>query len=117
LIFQDAPLYHQLTNLEKQVGALNKIPIAVMGYVCFGAPVNKHGILGIGIGLIGGIVFTLAKLEEMRNGYKTRDFPPPKPTPPAPQAQGGGGGGGSGQGDGVKGGDNRQAGGKPWEKA
>jgi len=49
------------------VGALNKIPIAICGYLYFSdRPSNPAGLAGIAIGLSGGIIFTLAKLQEMR---------------------------------------------------
>ena len=41
------------------VGALNKIPIALIGLIFFKSPTTKVGLLGISLGLLGGIVFTV----------------------------------------------------------
>jgi len=52
------------------VGALNKIPIAIIGFAFFNSPTTKMGLLGVSIGLLGGIVFTLAKLNEMKEAIR-----------------------------------------------
>lgn len=48
------------------VGALNKIPIAMIGFAFFNSPTTNMGLIGVSIGLLGGIVFTVAKLNEMQ---------------------------------------------------
>jgi len=52
------------------VGALNKIPIAIIGFVFFNSPTTRWGVVGVSIGLLGGIVFTLAKLNEMHEAIR-----------------------------------------------
>jgi GDP-mannose transporter len=43
------------------VGALNKIPVAVVGILAFKDPTNAHNLASILIGLGAGILFTVAK--------------------------------------------------------
>ena len=44
------------------VGALNKIPSSILGIIIFNDPINVLNLAGVGIGLGGGIVFTMAKM-------------------------------------------------------
>eukprot|EP01120_Amphizonella_sp_Union-15-10_P015361 TRINITY_DN789_c0_g1_i1.p1 TRINITY_DN789_c0_g1~~TRINITY_DN789_c0_g1_i1.p1 ORF type:complete len:322 (-),score=32.31 TRINITY_DN789_c0_g1_i1:5-970(-) len=46
------------------VGALNKIPLTILGFMFFDAPVNILGSISIAIGLGGGVVYALAKRRE-----------------------------------------------------
>jgi len=43
------------------VGALNKIPSSILGIFIFRNPVSALNLVGVGIGLIGGVVFSLDK--------------------------------------------------------
>jgi GDP-mannose transporter len=43
------------------VGALNKIPVAIVGILAFKDPTNAHNMASIMIGLGAGILFTVAK--------------------------------------------------------
>jgi len=45
------------------VGALNKIPSSVLGILIFHDPINLLNLAGVAIGLLGGIVFTMAKMR------------------------------------------------------
>ena len=44
-------------------GSLNKIIVAVVGIVLFREPSNIQNIVSIGVGLMAGIVFVLAKSQ------------------------------------------------------
>lgn len=46
------------------VGALNKLPIAVSGFVFFDAPVTFGGVSAIFIGFVSGVVYAWAKIRE-----------------------------------------------------
>lgn len=46
------------------VGALNKLPIAISGFVFFDAPVTVGGVSAIFIGFVSGIVYAWAKIRE-----------------------------------------------------
>lgn len=52
------------------IGALNKIPIAIVGFIFFKTPTSHWGVAGICIGLLGGLVFTIAKLQEMQRAIE-----------------------------------------------
>lgn len=45
------------------VGALNKLPVAILGIVFFAAPVTSGSVLAIFLGFASGIVYTVAKLQ------------------------------------------------------
>jgi len=42
------------------VGALNKIPSSILGLIIFHDPIDVLNLIGVAIGLVGGIVFTVA---------------------------------------------------------
>jgi len=42
------------------VGALNKIPSSILGLIIFNDPIDVLNLIGVAIGLVGGIVFTVA---------------------------------------------------------
>ncbi|KAK8103522.1 GDP-mannose transporter [Apiospora kogelbergensis] len=46
------------------VGALNKLPVAVLGVVFFASPVTPAGCLAIAIGVVSGVVYTWTKTRE-----------------------------------------------------
>lgn len=46
------------------VGALNKLPIAISGFVFFDAPITLGGVSAIFIGFVSGIVYAWAKIRE-----------------------------------------------------
>mmetsp|Transcript_30967 Transcript_30967/g.52016 ORF Transcript_30967/g.52016 Transcript_30967/m.52016 type:complete len:366 (-) Transcript_30967:444-1541(-) len=48
-------------------GSLNKIPTAIAGLVFFNVPTTMLNILSISVGLLAGVVFTLAKLMESKH--------------------------------------------------
>ncbi|KAK2592658.1 GDP-mannose transporter into the lumen of the Golgi [Conoideocrella luteorostrata] len=54
------------------VGALNKLPVAILGIVFFAAPVTFGSVSAILLGFVSGIVYTVAKLQNKE-----------KPAPPA----------------------------------
>jgi len=43
------------------VGALNKIPLTILGFIFFSSPMTKYGAISISIGLFAGVIFTFAK--------------------------------------------------------
>ncbi|KAL0939193.1 GDP-mannose transporter 1 [Colletotrichum truncatum] len=45
------------------VGSLNKLPIAISGFLFFSAPVTAGGVLAIAIGFISGMVYTWARIK------------------------------------------------------
>ncbi|QUC17549.1 uncharacterized protein UV8b_01790 [Ustilaginoidea virens] len=45
------------------VGALNKLPVAVLGIIFFAAPVTLGSVSAIFLGFVSGIVYTVAKLQ------------------------------------------------------
>jgi GDP-mannose transporter len=53
------------------VGALNKLPVAIMGILFFAAPVTFGSVFAISLGFVSGIVYTVAKLQ------KGKDKPQP----------------------------------------
>ncbi len=46
------------------VGALNKLPISILGMILFDVPVTVGGVLSILIAFLSGIVYTRAKSEQ-----------------------------------------------------
>ncbi|KAG5937024.1 GDP-mannose transporter into the lumen of the Golgi [Claviceps pazoutovae] len=54
------------------VGALNKLPVAILGIIFFAAPVTFGSVSAILLGFVSGIVYTVAKLQNK-----------PSPQPPA----------------------------------
>ena len=46
------------------VGALNKLPVAVLGIVFFASPVTFAGTVAIAIGVLSGVVYTWTKTRE-----------------------------------------------------
>lgn len=46
------------------VGALNKLPIAISGFVFFDAPVTFPSVSAIAVGFTSGIVYTIAKIKQ-----------------------------------------------------
>lgn len=46
------------------VGALNKLPLSIVGLVFFDAPVTFGSVSAIICGFVSGIVYTLAKLQQ-----------------------------------------------------
>lgn len=46
------------------VGALNKLPIAISGFVFFDAPVTLGGVSAVLVGFVSGIVYAWAKVME-----------------------------------------------------
>ena len=46
------------------VGALNKLPIALSGFVFFDTPVTFPGISALGLGFLSGIVYAVAKVQQ-----------------------------------------------------
>jgi len=48
------------------VGALNKIPSSILGILIFRDPLSVLNLCGVAIGLLGGIVFTTAKMKLVR---------------------------------------------------
>lgn len=46
------------------VGALNKLPIAISGFIFFAAPVTLGGVSAIFIGFVSGIVYAWAKVRQ-----------------------------------------------------
>lgn len=46
------------------VGALNKLPIAISGFIFFDAPVTLGGVSAIFLGFVSGIVYAWAKIRE-----------------------------------------------------
>mmetsp|Transcript_23991 Transcript_23991/g.37614 ORF Transcript_23991/g.37614 Transcript_23991/m.37614 type:complete len:276 (+) Transcript_23991:2-829(+) len=55
------------------VGALNKVPIAIMGFMFFNTPTTKLGVAGVCLGLTGGLFFTLAKLSELSKAIERKN--------------------------------------------
>lgn len=53
------------------VGALNKLPIAISGFVFFDAPVTVGSVSAIFFGFISGIVYTWAKIREKEKAEMT----------------------------------------------
>ena len=45
------------------VGALNKLPLAILGIIFFASPVTWGGVAAIGLGFISGLVYTRAKMQ------------------------------------------------------
>ncbi|KAG6039357.1 GDP-mannose transporter 2 [Claviceps citrina] len=54
------------------VGALNKLPVAILGIIFFAAPVTFGSVSAIILGFVSGIVYTFAKLQN-----KGKPQPPP----------------------------------------
>ena len=52
------------------VGALNKLPVAVLGIIFFAAPVTFGSVTAIILGFISGVVYTLAKLQANKDKSK-----------------------------------------------
>lgn len=53
------------------VGALNKLPIAISGFVFFDAPITFGSISAIFIAFISGIVYAWAKIREKQRAMMT----------------------------------------------
>jgi len=49
------------------VGTLNKIPLTVLGIIFFSSPIRKLGLISIGIGLIAGTMYSIAKSRLARS--------------------------------------------------
>jgi len=52
------------------VGTLNKIPLTVLSFFVFDAPVNTLGAVGITLSLGAGVAYSIFKLQDMRNSPK-----------------------------------------------
>lgn len=48
------------------VGALNKLPVAIMGIIFFAAPVTFGSVSAIILGFVSGIIYTVAKLRNQK---------------------------------------------------
>ncbi|KAK7983307.1 hypothetical protein PG989_010709 [Apiospora arundinis] len=57
------------------VGALNKLPVAVLGIVFFASPVTAGGTVAIVIGVLSGVVYTWTKTRETSRGQVAREKP------------------------------------------
>ncbi|RYP13503.1 hypothetical protein DL767_010688 [Monosporascus sp. MG133] len=60
------------------VGALNKLPIAISGFIFFSVPVTVGGVSAIFIGFVSGIVYTWAKVRQSQVAKNT--LPTAQPT-------------------------------------
>ena len=68
------------------VGALNKLPIAVRGLVCFDAPVTIPSVSAIAVGFVSGIVYALAKVKQQTQA-KMGSLPTTNPAPMSASSQ------------------------------
>ena len=46
------------------VGALNKLPVAVSGFIFFEAPVTLGGVMAIVLGFVSGLIYTWGALRQ-----------------------------------------------------
>jgi len=56
------------------VGSLNKIPLAILGYLFFESNMSTLGMLSVGVGLGSAFLYTYAKLKA-RNNLKAKTIP------------------------------------------
>lgn len=52
------------------VGTLNKIPLTILSFFVFDAPVNTLGAVGISLSLGAGVAYSIFKLQDMNNSKK-----------------------------------------------
>ena len=81
------------------VGSLNKVPITILGFFLFDAPLTNDGVWGIVIATLGGFVYAYSKFREAAAKRKAKDSNQSLPstnTPSSPKAGGGGGMGSTG---------------------
>lgn len=53
------------------IGSLNKVPVVVLGYFLFDDVINRETWFFIGVSMLGGFLFTYAKIQSRRTGFST----------------------------------------------
>jgi len=61
------------------VGTLNKIPLTVLSFFVFDAPVNTFGAIGIALSLGAGVAYSIFKFQDMSNAHQKRMMLPTSP--------------------------------------
>eukprot|EP00622_Pseudochattonella_farcimen_P003574 FR738779.1.p1 GENE.FR738779.1~~FR738779.1.p1 ORF type:complete len:161 (+),score=11.58 FR738779.1:49-483(+) len=48
------------------IGSLNKVPIALLGYIMFQTAISREGAIFVGLSMLGGFMYSHAKIMESR---------------------------------------------------